>query len=117
MVRTSPRTTRRRAGFTLIEMLVVLAIIAILASLTAAAVIKMIGTQQIANTKSELSRLEAAFKKAYRSAADNYAKEPIPLNLQPTYASILANYAGNDRLRRPGHLDEAAAAASFPDDI
>ena len=78
MIRASLRGDRRRVGFTLIELLVVLAIIGVLVSLSAVAVFRLIGTQQNANTKSELSRLEAAFKKAYRSAADNYRQGADP---------------------------------------
>ena len=44
-----------RRGFTLTEILVVVAIIAVLMSLTAVAVFRTIGTQQLGNTKSELS--------------------------------------------------------------
>jgi prepilin-type N-terminal cleavage/methylation domain-containing protein len=76
-----PRTTKRsarRAGFTMVEMLVVITIIAILISLTAAGALKLIGTQQTFNTKTELTRLDAELQRAYRSAADKFRKEPIP---------------------------------------
>jgi len=109
------RGDRRRAGFTLIEMLVVLAIIGVLASLSAVAVFRLIGTQQNANTKSELSRLEAAFKKAYRSAADNYSKEPIPVaaSYQSAYSTILTR-AGNDRLRAQVIWTKLRLRRAFP---
>ena len=72
------RSARRRPGFTLIELLVVIAIIGILILLTASAVFRLIGTQQGANTKSELSRLEGELQKQYRAATDRFAGEPIP---------------------------------------
>ena len=50
MTRTTKRSARR-AGFTLVEMLVVVTIIGILLSLTAAAALQLIGTQQATNTQ------------------------------------------------------------------
>ena len=108
------RRERRRTGFTLIELLVVLAIIGVLVSLSAVAVFRLIGTQQNANTKSELSRVEAAFKKAYRSAADKYAKEPIPSNFQGIYTNILTQDANNDRLRAQVIWTKLRLQRAFP---
>ncbi len=77
MTRTTKRSARR-AGFTMVEMLVVVTIIAILLSLTTAAVLQVIGNQQTVNTQTELTRLEGDLVRAYRSAADKFRKEPIP---------------------------------------
>ncbi len=77
MTRTTKRSARR-AGFTLVEMLVVITIIAILLSLTTAAVLQMIGNQQAVNTKSELTTLQGQLVTAYRTTADKVRKEPIP---------------------------------------
>ena len=76
-----PQTTKRsarRAGFTMVELLVVVTIIAILISLTAAAVIRMIPAQQSLNTKSSLTRFDGELQRAYRSAADKFRTEAIP---------------------------------------
>ena len=72
------KTNARRSAFTLIEMLVVIAIIGILVSLTGVAVFRLIGTQQSANTKSELSRLEGELQKQWRAAADKFAQGADP---------------------------------------
>ena len=49
----------RREAFTLIELVIVIGIIAILASLTAAAAIKVLSKKPEVSTRSELSQLDA----------------------------------------------------------
>jgi prepilin-type N-terminal cleavage/methylation domain-containing protein len=103
-----PRTTKRsarRAGFTMVEMLVVITIIAILISLTAAAVLKIIPAQQAINTKTELTRLQGDLVRAYRSAADKFRKEPLPPQPQGSamwnaYQSVLGMANNNPDLAR-----------------
>ncbi|HVS35489.1 MAG TPA: type II secretion system protein [Gemmataceae bacterium] len=72
------RSACRRAGFTITELLVVVAIIGVLVSLTAAAVMRLIPLTQTNNTKAELTKLETELQKEYRAATDKYSKEPIP---------------------------------------
>jgi len=62
----------------MVEMLVVVTIIGILISLTAAAVLKLIPAQQTINTQSSLTRFQDDLVRAYRSASDKFRKEPIP---------------------------------------
>jgi prepilin-type N-terminal cleavage/methylation domain-containing protein len=91
-----PRTTKRsarRAGFTMIEMLVVVTIIAILLSLTTAAVLKLIPAQQSFNTKTALTRFDSDLQRAYRAAADKFRHEPIP-----NQGSVMGNVYYNNIL-------------------
>ena len=124
----------RRPSFTLVEMLVVIAIIAVLVSLTAAAVFRLIFTQQSANTKSELSRLEGELVKQYRAAADKFRdpkREPLPpppgSPLAGAYNYVLTSMANNDpnvarviwvklRLKQtfPNNINEALNPAPMP---
>lgn len=85
--------TRRRVGFTLIELIVVIAIIAALMALSAAAVIKFMGTQEGANTQSTLDRTQAMVNKAWSKVKDQAYKETIPANVD---LWIRQNLAGND---------------------
>ena len=100
MTRTTKRSARR-AGFTLVEMLVVVIIVGILLSLVAAAALKLIGTQQQFNTQTELTRLEGDLVRAYRATADKARKEPIPNQGSPMgnvyYNYVLPTLANNDR--------------------
>lgn len=84
--------TRRRVGFTLIELIVVVAIIAALMALSAAAVIKFMGTQQGSNTQSTLDRTQAMVTKAWSKVKDQANQETIP---GPVDAWIRANIASN----------------------
>jgi prepilin-type N-terminal cleavage/methylation domain-containing protein len=96
-----PRTTKRsarRAGFTMVEMLVVVTIITILLSLSAAGVLKMIGVQQSSNTKSELTRLQGEFGKQWGAAAHKFQTETLPppaaTAAWTTYTTVLLPIAG-----------------------
>jgi len=82
----------------MVEMLVVITIIAVLLSLTAAAVIKMIPAQQAINTKTELTRLQESLVKSYRSAADKFRKEPVPTSgpMAAAYGYVLNPMAGGN---------------------
>jgi prepilin-type N-terminal cleavage/methylation domain-containing protein len=116
-----PRTTKRsarRAGFTMVEMLVVITIIAILISLTAAAVIKLIPAQQALNTKTELTRLQGDLVRAYRSAADKFRKEPIPTGgaMLAAYNAVY-NMAGQDRSRAQVIWTKLRLKQTFPNNF
>ncbi len=100
MARTTRETPRR--AFTLIELLVVIAIIAALLALSAAAIIRFIGTQQANNTKSELSRTQAQLNRLYSAVKDTAYKNPqwktemVPGTSTTVESFILSNLAGTD---------------------
>ena len=55
--------TRVRAGYTMVELLIVIGLIAILMALTVAATIRFIASQQVSNTSNELSKLQSGLNK------------------------------------------------------
>ncbi len=65
LARYAQRATRRRSGFTLIEILVVIVVIAILATLVAPNIFQHVGAAKSATAKSQIEMLGAALD-AYR---------------------------------------------------
>jgi prepilin-type N-terminal cleavage/methylation domain-containing protein len=117
-----PRTTKRsarRAGFTMIEMLVVVTIIAILLSLTTAAVLKLIPAQQSFNTKTALTRFDSDLQRAYRAAADKFRHEPIPNQGSALYNAyqIVYSTAGNDHARAQVIWTKLRLKQTFPNNF
>ena len=82
---------RRTAGFSLVEMLVVMAIIAILVSLTAAAVFKVIGVQRANNTVSTIKSASSLLDKQWAFVIGQAKNEIIPQSVM--------SLAGNDPTR------------------
>jgi prepilin-type N-terminal cleavage/methylation domain-containing protein len=66
-----------RPGFTLIELLAVIAIIAILMALSAAAIYKVVGTQQKSNTQTLLDRINPRLKQQWEIVTTKARTEPI----------------------------------------
>src|SRR5436305_1940126 len=90
MTRTTPRPAAR-AGFTLIEVLVVLAIIVVLVSMGAAAYMKIANYQQRRNTETLVAKLDDGFRKKWRTVLDTAKTE------QP---NAIANALSNGDARR-----------------
>jgi prepilin-type N-terminal cleavage/methylation domain-containing protein len=86
---------RPPGGFTLVELLVVLGIIAILASLSAAAVIRFIGVQQKKNTEQLVQKLTSAFNQQWLAARDHAKDTFLPGSNDPNIQGVLA-LAGGD---------------------
>ena len=76
---TEPRRTGRlrRTAFTLIEILVVIAIIGVLAALTAGAVMRIYGTQPVTNTRVMLKKTQTVMHKRWVEVTEQARKEAI----------------------------------------
>ena len=83
--------SNRAAGFTLVEILVVIAIIAILSALTAGAVFKVIGVQRANNTELTVKSASSSLEKQMAFVVNQAKNEVIP-------PSVLG-MAGNDPIR------------------
>jgi prepilin-type N-terminal cleavage/methylation domain-containing protein len=118
MTRTTKRSARR-AGFTLVEMLVVVTIIGILLTLTTAAVLQTIATQQTTNTQSTLTRLQGDLVRAYRSASDKFRKEPIPTSgaMNNAYYNVVMPMANNDKDRARVIWTKLRLKQTFPNNF
>ncbi len=69
---------RGRGGFTLIELLIVLAIISVLAALVAGASLRLVGSQEKANTRQLLEKLQKTLDQQWTAVADEARKQRIP---------------------------------------
>lgn len=85
-------TRNRRSSFTLLELMIVIAIIAALMALSASATIKFLGSQQEANTRTTLDKVQSQLNKAWSKVKDQAYKETIP---SATSSWIQANLASN----------------------
>src|SRR5262249_22687578 len=89
-------TSSRRAGFTLVEVLVVVAIIAVLVSLTAAAVFKIYGEGDKLVARNDISNLAAAIE-AFKS--DRKVEWlPSRFRLREDLNGYLVGIGNNDQL-------------------
>jgi prepilin-type N-terminal cleavage/methylation domain-containing protein len=98
MLRIIPGCSRepRRVAFTLIELLIVLAIIALLSSLGTGAYFRIMLTQQQNTTKATLSKVQSVLHKQWSALADLARKEPIDQGFSNAYGgdsdACLANW-------------------------
>jgi prepilin-type N-terminal cleavage/methylation domain-containing protein len=97
----------RRAGrsaFTLVELLVVVAIIAVLVSLTAAAVMKFLGEGEVVQNTSEIRQLETAIAAFHRDF--NLGKEYFPSRF--VLCKSYASYFAGGKIKSQIHADSLA---------
>jgi prepilin-type N-terminal cleavage/methylation domain-containing protein len=80
----------RRGGFTLLELLVVLAIITLLVALTAGAVLRYTGTQQGSNTNTTLSKLTLFSRRQWNTLSEQAFRESIPSTAAISYVQQIA---------------------------
>jgi prepilin-type N-terminal cleavage/methylation domain-containing protein len=88
--------TRRRAGFTLVEVMVVVAIIAILVSLTAAAVFKVIGKGDELKARKDMSDLQLAIENFKAQFKVNFV--PSRFRLRENLPDYIAGINAGDSL-------------------
>jgi prepilin-type N-terminal cleavage/methylation domain-containing protein len=83
----------RRAGFTLVELLTVIAIIAVLVSLVASATFQVIGVQQQRTTETTIKKVADALDQQWQAVVDQARKETV-LKLN------VSSFAGDDERRK-----------------
>jgi general secretion pathway protein G len=112
--RTLPTALRSRGGFTLIEILVVVTVIAILAALVGPSVFRHLGRAKDAAARSQMEMLGAALD-AYRLDNGRYptsAQGLEALNVEPTTEPRPRNWQG-PYLRKAVPLDPWGNSYSF----
>jgi prepilin-type N-terminal cleavage/methylation domain-containing protein len=97
--RTESAGRRARSGFTLLELLVVLAIIATLVALSAAAIMRFTGVQQISNTRDQLVKLGSIVRDRWKIETNIFRTEPMDTTVK-TYMDTTFGTTGNEGLRR-----------------
>jgi prepilin-type N-terminal cleavage/methylation domain-containing protein len=94
--------SRARPGFTLLEMLVVMGIIALLASITVTAVFRLQSSQKESNTNTHLTKIQMAFDQQWKGAIDNIKKQNYPDGVRN--ATVDATGANNTARAKALHM-------------
>jgi prepilin-type N-terminal cleavage/methylation domain-containing protein len=93
----------RRSGFTLTELLIVIALGAVLSALTAAATMAVLGRQKITNTEWVLKTLHTAVDQHWRAVIEAAQTEP-PSNAAIALAAVQGQSSTDDRRVRVIHI-------------
>jgi prepilin-type N-terminal cleavage/methylation domain-containing protein len=99
-----------RAGFTLIEILVVLTIIGVLAALSAGVVLRYIEVQKSSNTRTALDKLGTALRSQWDVVAEKASRE----DRTPFLTSYVQPIAGNDPGRQKVVYIKLRLVQAFP---
>jgi prepilin-type N-terminal cleavage/methylation domain-containing protein len=82
----------RRAGFTLMELIVVIGIILLLMALTLSAVFRVREARMETNTNTHLRKLDIGFMQQWNAMMDTIKKEPIPQSVKEATRNANGSY-------------------------
>ncbi|MBP3958492.1 type II secretion system protein [Gemmata sp. G18] len=103
----TPVRTGRRAGFTLVELLVVVSIMAVLVGLGFVALMKFRANTTNDAVKSQVKRLQLALNQEYATVLAKCQKDPVP--------DAVIVYCGGDRERAKAVHTAATLRVNFPE--
>jgi prepilin-type N-terminal cleavage/methylation domain-containing protein len=98
MYHTQPSCARRRSGFTLVEILIVIAIIAILLGLAAVAYFRFMNTTYVQASQSRLETFDKLRKAQWDKVIADARAEPVS-NISPAVLSLAGNDPTGSRAR------------------
>jgi len=91
------RPTAGRAAFSMVELMVVIAIVGILATITTSAAIAILGQQKSTNTETVIKTISSALDQRWRAVVNQARTETIPSTI---LTKLLAMAGQNDRRAR-----------------
>ena len=83
-------STKARPAFTLIELIVVMSIIALLATITISAVFRLQSSQKESNTVTHLTKIQMTFNQQWKPTIDNIKKQEPPIAIRNATADGVA---------------------------